>query len=119
MTSLLARDDDQGGSWGIETAAEIIRLSQRIADATPRPPRASQDRLNRLVENKLKATGRDLENALRLAATVGSSISNLSEVRAGWSIDPIEVSRDWWTGANPNVTQIGMRGCAQILTCVN
>jgi hypothetical protein len=80
---LVARDEDTGASWGIETAAEIIRLSDRIPDGRPQITRASEDRLDSWLEQKIRAAGNDLETALTLAAAVGSSRNNLSEL-ARW-----------------------------------
>lgn len=83
VNALLARDDDQGGSWGLETAAEIMRLSDRIAEATPTLSHASQDRIDRHVEDRLGGDARGMDEAIKLAAAVGSSRSNLAET-ARW-----------------------------------
>lgn len=80
---LLDRDDDLGGTWGVETAAEIVRLSQRIPNAQPPLVRASQDRLDAWVEQKLASEGRTLDEAIKLAAAVGSPRSALAEM-ARW-----------------------------------
>ncbi|OYW46432.1 MAG: hypothetical protein B7Z08_00995 [Sphingomonadales bacterium 32-68-7] len=79
VEALLVRDDDTGKQWGVETAAEIVRLSQRIPDLTPTLSRASQDRVDAWIEQALGAEGRELEAALRLAALVGSGRSDLAE----------------------------------------
>ncbi|MGN6620832.1 MAG: hypothetical protein ACTHKR_07200, partial [Sphingomonas sp.] len=89
VDALLARDDDQGGSWGLETAAEIMRLSDRIEGARPTLGRASQDRLDLYVEDRLGGGARGIEEAIRLAAAVGSPRSNLAET-ARW----LEFRRD-------------------------
>lgn len=80
---LIARDDEQGGHWGIETAAEIVRLSPRIEAIKLEPSRASQDRLDRFVEDQLAAADGTIETHLRLAAAVGSPRSHLAEL-ARW-----------------------------------
>lgn len=76
---LLARDDDAGTDWGVATAADIMRLSRRIPNATPTLVRASQDRIDRLVEGRLDAAGRELGQATAFAAEVGSARSGPSE----------------------------------------
>jgi len=80
---LIARDDEQGDSWGVEAAAEIVQLSQRIEAIKLEPSQTSQDRLDRFVETALANADRTMETSLRLAAFVGSSRSHLSEL-ARW-----------------------------------
>lgn len=80
---LVAHDDDTGGSWGVETSAEIIRLSDRIDGARPQVTRSSQDRIDRWVEEQLQSTGRELDRRIMLAAAAGSPRSNLAEL-ARW-----------------------------------
>ena len=79
VSALLARDEETGGSWGVDTAADIMRQSQRIADLTPRLARGDQDRVDSYVEGKLDSEGRELDQAVTLAAAIGSPRSNLSE----------------------------------------
>lgn len=95
VDALLARDDEAGGNWGIETAAEIIRLSDRIPDARPQIGRSSQDRIDAWIEQTLTSEERELDSALILAAAVGSPRSNLAEL-----------SR--WLGNRPDRTFPGM-----------
>ena len=80
---LIARDDDMGGTWGTETAAEIMRLSDRIQNIRPRVNRVTQDRLDQWLEEQLHFTGHVLSKHLDLAASVGSPRANLAEL-ARW-----------------------------------
>ena len=80
---LVARDEDLGGSWGTETSAEIIRLSDRIDGARPEVTRASQDCIDDWLTEQLRATGRKLDDRITLAAAAGSPRSNLAEL-ARW-----------------------------------
>lgn len=79
VDALLVRDEEARGTWGVETAAQIIQQAGRIPDATPRLKRSSQDQIDTWVESRLAAEGRELERGINLAAVVGSARSNLSE----------------------------------------
>jgi hypothetical protein len=76
---LLARDDAFGGIWGVETAVQILVISRRISHATPELGRYSHDRIDAYVHGRLESSGRELAEALTLAASAGSRHSRLAE----------------------------------------
>ena len=120
---LIARDAEAGGTWGVETAAEIVQFADRIPGGEPSVNRPSQDRLDAWVETALASEGRDLEKALRLAAAVGSVRSDLAEMARWLEYRPDQTfpgMMDWgdperdaaWIarmGANPAVRALAER----------
>ncbi|MBP1884984.1 hypothetical protein [Sinorhizobium mexicanum] len=79
---LLGSEELSEGDWGIETAVEIMRLAgQRLKSGKPRIGNSHQARIDAWLEHGMADLAERALNArLDLAASVGSSRSNLSEL---------------------------------------
>lgn len=67
-------------AWGAMTAARILLATDRVPDLKPVPSAPVQTKIDVWLAGELKQRGKVLQESLQLAASAGSSNSNLAEV---------------------------------------
>ncbi len=81
LIDLLVDPDGPGEIWGAGASARILAaLKERLPDSIVKPSPASVGKIDSWLTSQLAQGGRSFEGDLKLAAAVGSSYSNVSEL---------------------------------------
>ncbi|MFC0349862.1 nSTAND3 domain-containing NTPase [Undibacterium danionis] len=80
LIEILMSSNNTEGTWGIAASARLLRATDRTPELRPKISSENQKKIDSWIAIELAKGGRALETNLELAASVGSSQSDVSEV---------------------------------------